>query len=93
MDIHIQSHLNPVESKGQNLIGFGFSPIHSQGAFFIFILKKTKFQKYMSNRKIFKNWATRCCRPSSGRQDLNVKKFTFRSWRQDALNSELVKLI
>ena len=23
--------------------------------FFIFILKKTKFQKYMSNRKIFEN--------------------------------------
>ena len=30
MDIHIQSHPNPVESKVQNPIGFGFSPIHSQ---------------------------------------------------------------
>ena len=26
-----------------------------RGIFFIFILKKTKFQKYMPNREIFKN--------------------------------------
>ena len=39
--------------------------------FFHFSIKKTKFQKYMWNREIFKN----------GRQDLNVKKITFRSWR------------
>ena len=50
------------------------------GAFFIFIFKKTKFQKYMPNRKIFKNGClspTRqgACRPSSWRQDLNVKKY------------------
>ena len=30
MDIHIQSDPNPTKSKGQNLIGFGFNPIHSQ---------------------------------------------------------------
>ena len=28
MDIHIQPGPNPVKSKGQNPIGFGFSPIH-----------------------------------------------------------------
>jgi hypothetical protein len=30
MDIHIQPDPNPLESKGKNSIGFGFSPIHSQ---------------------------------------------------------------
>ena len=30
-------------------------PICTSAFFFIFIFKKTKFQKYMSNRKIFKN--------------------------------------
>ena len=73
---------------------------HHVGPFFIFIFKKNKIQKYMSNREIFKN---RClsppngrqgaCRPSSWRQDLNVKKFTFRSCAQGALNSERVKSI
>ena len=32
-------------------------------AFFIFIFKKTKFQKYMPNRKIFKNG---CLSPPGG---------------------------
>ena len=34
-------------------------------AFFIFIFKKTKFQKYMPNREIFKNG---CLSPPNGRQ-------------------------
>jgi len=30
MDIHIQLDPNPIESMGQNPIGFGFSPINFQ---------------------------------------------------------------
>ena len=61
----------------------GPSKIYFGKPFFIFIffLKKTKFQKYMPNREIFKNGkmgaCQGACRPSSWRQDLNV----FRSWR------------
>ena len=47
-----------------NWAGMGFS-YYYPGAFFIFIFKKTKFQKYMPNMEIFKNgclspikWAT-----------------------------------
>ena len=53
--------------------------------YFIFIFKKTKFQKYMPNREIFKN---------GGRQDLNIyKKLHLGPGAQGALNSELVKSI
>jgi len=30
MDIHIQFDPNPLKSKSQNPVGFGFGPIHSQ---------------------------------------------------------------
>ena len=69
------------------LLGHGLDPAREK-ALFIFIFKKTKFQKYMSNREIFKNGCLSppngrqgVCRPSSERQNLNVKKITFRSWR------------
>ena len=46
--------------------------------FFLFLyLKKQNFKNICRIGKFSKMGA---CRPSSGRHDLNVKKFTFRSW-------------
>ena len=46
----------------------------------------------MLNRK-FSKMGEGACRPSSGRQDLNVKKLHLGPGAQSALNSELVKSI
>ena len=48
-----------------------------RSGFFIFILKKTKFQKYMSNRKIFKNGCLSPIQLATGPKCKN--NFTFRS--------------
>ena len=49
----------------------------------------------MSDTEIFKNgYLSSPDRvPGDGRQDLNIKKITFKSWRQGRIYSELIKLI
>ena len=37
-------------------------------------------------------WATGACRPLAGRQDLNVKKITFRSWRPGRIKQRTCKI-
>ena len=53
----------------------------------------------MAGSKIFKTmplsppaWATGACRPLAGRQDLNVKKITFRSWRPGRIKLRTCKI-
>ena len=54
------------------------------GLFSFLYLKKQNFKNICQIGKFSKMGACRpsngACRPSSGRQDLNVKKITFRSW-------------
>ena len=72
----------------------GARPAHRRGAagnFFIFILKKTKFQKYMVNREIFKNG---CLSPIQWATGPKCKKnLHLGPGVKGALNSELVKSI
>ena len=37
-------------------------------------------------------WATGACRPLAGRQDLNIKKITFRSWRPGRIKHQNCKI-
>ena len=37
-------------------------------------------------------WVTGACRPLAGRQDLNVKKNTFRSWRPGRIKQRTYKI-
>ena len=62
----------------------------SSDAFFIFIFKKQNFKNICRIGKFSKMGV---CRPSSWRQDLNVKKLHLGHGAQGALNSELVKSI
>ena len=63
------------------------------GPFFSFLhLKKQNFKNICRIEKFSKMGACRplnvrqgACRPSSGRQDINVKKITFRSWRRGCI--------
>ena len=71
----------------------------NRGFFSFLYLKKLKFQKYMAVSKNFKTiplsppaWATGACRPLPGRQDLNVKKITFRSWRPGRIKQQTCKI-
>ena len=41
---------------------------------------------------VSKNFKTIACRPLDGRQDLNVKKITFRSWRPGRIEQRTCKI-
>ena len=73
--------------------------VATRGFFSFLYLKKLKFQKYMAVSKNFKTiplsplaWASGACRPLDGRQDLNVKKITFRSWRPGHIKQRTCKI-
>ena len=61
--------------------------LHCSGIFFIFVFKKNKISKIYGGFEKFQNYTpvapclgNGACRPLAGRQDLNVKKITFRPW-------------
>ena len=65
--------------------------VASREAFFHFYIKKTKFQKYMPNREIFKNGCLSTIQLATGPKC--KKNLHLGSDAQGALNSELVKSI
>ena len=81
-----------LDSAGKNS-AWAAGPEKRRGTwpFFIFIFKKTKFQKYMSNREIFKNGCLSSIQLATAPKC--KKNLHLGPGAQGILNSELVKLI
>ena len=69
----------------------------TRGFFSFLYLKKIKISKIYGGFEKFQNYTLvvpclGACRPLAGRQDLNVKKITFSSWRPGRIKQRTYKI-